>query len=117
LGAYEFLALNGRGREQRGVLEGDSARQVRQLLRERGLSALEVAPVSGQAGKDRPQSQRYTLPTAELVVMTRQLATLARAGLPIGEVLATVRRPGTLRCPGRPSARLPPILPRDSRRR
>jgi len=90
LGAYEFLALNGRGREQRGVLEGDSARQVRQLLRERGLSALEVAPVSGQAGNERPQRQRYTLPTAELVVMTRQLATLARAGLPIGEVLATV---------------------------
>ncbi len=90
MGAYEYLALNGRGREQRGVLEGDSARQVRQLLRERDLSALEVSPIAGTAGREQHQGSRQTLPVAELVVMTRQLATLARAGIPIGEVLATV---------------------------
>lgn len=88
--AYEFLALNDRGRERRGVLEGDSARQVRQQLRERGLSALEVTPVTDARPGRVPRGQRVALPTTELVIMTRQLATLARAGVPVGEVLATV---------------------------
>lgn len=99
MGAYEYLALNGRGREQRGVLEGDSARQVRQLLRERGLNALAVAPVSGGA-RQTAAGGRDTIPVAELVVLTRQLATLARAGLPVGEILGTVAEQT-----GRPSAR------------
>jgi general secretion pathway protein F len=99
VGAYEYLALNGRGREQRGVLEGDSARQVRQLLRERGLNALAVAPVSGGA-RQTTAGARDTIPVVELVVLTRQLATLARAGLPVGEILGTVAEQT-----GRPSAR------------
>ena len=101
MGAYEYLALTGRGREQRGVLEGDSARHVRQQLRERGLSTLEVNPVSGRTSESRAPTHRDRVPIAELVVATRQLATLARAGLPVGEVLGTVAeqssRPATRR--------------------
>jgi general secretion pathway protein F len=101
VGAYEYLALTGRGREQRGVLEGDSARHVRQQLRERGLSTLEVNPVSGRTSESRAPTHRDRVPIAELVVATRQLATLARAGLPVGEVLGTVAeqssRPATRR--------------------
>lgn len=99
MGAYEYHALNGHGREQRGVLEGDSARQVRQLLRERGLNALAVAPVRGGT-RQTAAGARDTIPVAELVVLTRQLATLARAGLPVGEILGTVAEQT-----GRPSAR------------
>lgn len=99
MGAYEYHALNDRGREQRGVLEGDSARQVRQLLRERGLNALAVAPVRGSA-RQTAAGARDTIPVAELVVLTRQLATLARAGLPVGEILGTVAEQT-----GRPSTR------------
>jgi general secretion pathway protein F len=99
VGAYEYHALNGHGREQRGVLEGDSARQVRQLLRERGLNALAVAPVRGSA-RQTAAGARDTIPVAELVVLTRQLATLARAGLPVGEILGTVAEQT-----GRPSTR------------
>jgi general secretion pathway protein F len=42
MAAYEYLALDTRGRQQKGVLEADSSRQVRQLLRERHLMPLEV---------------------------------------------------------------------------
>ncbi|HEY5788993.1 MAG TPA: type II secretion system protein GspF, partial [Gammaproteobacteria bacterium] len=86
MAAFEYLALDERGRETRGILDGDSARHVRQLLRERGLSALEVAPVTGRqgAGGGAP-GPRARLPGSEVVLFTRQLATLARAGLPIDE--------------------------------
>ena len=45
MAAFEYIALDGRGRQQKGVLEGDSARQVRQLLRDKQLSPLQVEPV------------------------------------------------------------------------
>ena len=34
MGAFEYVAVDVAGRERKGVLEGDTARQVRQLLRE-----------------------------------------------------------------------------------
>lgn len=45
MAAFEYIALDARGRQHKGVLEGDSARQVRQLLREKRLSPLQVEPV------------------------------------------------------------------------
>lgn len=45
MAAFEYIALDPRGRQHKGVLEGDSPRQVRQLLREKRLSPLQVEPV------------------------------------------------------------------------
>lgn len=42
MAAFEYLALDNKGRQQKGVLEADSARQVRQILRERQLAPLDV---------------------------------------------------------------------------
>ncbi|MCH7744345.1 MAG: type II secretion system protein GspF, partial [Proteobacteria bacterium] len=42
MAAFEYTALNTRGREEKGVLEADSSRQVRQMLRDKGLAPLEV---------------------------------------------------------------------------
>ena len=46
MAAFEYLALNARGREEKGVLEADGVRQVRQLLRDKGLTPLSVNPTS-----------------------------------------------------------------------
>jgi general secretion pathway protein F len=70
------------------VLEADSARQVRQLLRERQLAPLEV-----RATRVREQAERGRFSLArglsarDLALVTRQLATLVQAALPIEEAL------------------------------
>ena len=44
--AFEYLALTPAGKEERGILEADAPRQVRQLLRNRELVPLEVNEVA-----------------------------------------------------------------------
>lgn len=43
--AYQFTALDAAGKQQKGVLEGDSARQIRQQLRDKALIPVSVDPV------------------------------------------------------------------------
>lgn len=92
--AFEYTALRPNGRKTRGVLEGDTERQVRQQLRARELTPLEVRPVEEREGRDRgPRLRGGThLGAADLALMTRQIATLVQSGSPLAEVLATVAR-------------------------
>lgn len=94
--AFEYTALKATGREEHGVVEGDNARQVRQILRERGLTPLQVAEVAEQA-----PSARRGMPTlrrgrgmraGDLALLTRQLATLVRSGSTLEEALSTAAR-------------------------
>jgi len=87
--AFAFQALDSEGRTQRGVLQGDTARAVRGLLRERGLNPLMVEEVSGSEASPL-RMRRRGLSGAELALLTRQLATLVGAGLPIDEALAAL---------------------------
>jgi len=90
--AFEYQALDNRGRTRKGVEEGDSARQVRARLREQGLTPMQVEQVAERrSGRRRPLLERGVKPL-ELSLATRQMATLARAGMPIDEVLGTVAR-------------------------
>lgn len=89
--AYEFTALDARGRQEKGLLEGDTPRQVRSLLRERGLTPLSVQEVAEtQAARGGSMFQRGGWSHTDLTLFTRQLATLARSGLPLDEALAAV---------------------------
>ena len=96
MAAFEYQALNERGREEKGVLEADSVRQVRQLLRDKGLTPLDVNPtrrVEKQAGPALLQNIfKPTLSISERALVTRQLATLIGASLPVEEALLAVSR-------------------------
>lgn len=92
MAAFSYKAVNARGRNVSGVLEGDNARQVRQQLREKGLIPTEVDQV---AEKQRSKSSGFNLfkpriSAAELALLTRQLATLVESALPIEEALLAV---------------------------
>lgn len=90
MGAYQYVAVDTGGKEHKGVLEGDTARHVRQMLRERQLLPLEVDEVEKRERSARSFSLRRGVGTLELALVTRQLATLVRAGLPLEEALSAV---------------------------
>ncbi len=91
MGAFEYVALDGAGKEKKGVLEGDTARQVRQLLRERSLLPLQVTEsAEKEAKRQRTIGLKGSLSAQDLALFTRQLATLVQAGLPLEESLLAV---------------------------
>jgi general secretion pathway protein F len=92
MGAFEYTAVDVSGRERKGVLEGDTARQVRQLLREQSLLPVSVNEVAQTEIKRRKTkiSFRRGISAGDLSLMTRQLATLVHAGLPLEEALQAV---------------------------
>ncbi|MEH6490546.1 type II secretion system inner membrane protein GspF [Halopseudomonas sp.] len=90
--AFEYVALDNAGRTRKGVEEGDSPRQVRGRLRDQGLTPMSVSQVAESSSRLRMPSMQKRIKPLELSLATRQMATLARAGLPIEEVLGTVAR-------------------------
>ncbi|HDY99670.1 MAG TPA: type II secretion system protein GspF [Pseudomonas sabulinigri] len=90
--AFEYVALDNAGRTKKGVEEGDSPRQVRTRLRDQGLTPMSVNQVAERSSVLRMPVMQKRIKPLELSLATRQMATLARAGLPIEEVLGTVAR-------------------------
>jgi len=92
MGAFEYIALDAQGRERKGLIEGDTPKHVRQLLRDKQLLPVEIqetAQREQRKGKT-PRLWRRGLSTLDLALLTRQLATLLRSGLPLEETLAAV---------------------------
>ena len=91
MGAFEYTAVDTQGRERKGVLEGDTPRQVRQLLREQQLLPVTVAEVV-QTESRRQEGFQFArgVSATDLALLTRQLATLVRSGLPLEESLLAV---------------------------
>lgn len=96
MGAFEYQALDQRGRTRKGVSQGDSARQVRQVLRDQGLVPLSVTGVEeerlagGGSAHASATRKRARIGTGELAVITRQFATLLDSGLTIEETLTAL---------------------------
>jgi general secretion pathway protein F len=91
MAAFDYVALDQRGRKQKGVLEADSSRQMRQLLRDRGLTPLTI---EASSAKQQQQQKSFSnllashISVKELALFTRQLATLVQASLPLEEALS-----------------------------
>jgi len=93
--AFQYAALDAQGRTHKGLLEGDTPRQVRQLLRERGFNPLEVEEVAGDRRQSHGGRRLFLgkrISATELALVTRQLATLVNSGLPLEEALGAVAR-------------------------
>src|SRR5690554_3819965 len=87
MAAFVYRAVDTNGKQQKGVLEADSSRQVRQQLRDKGWIPLSVEVTTQKAKNEGVFSRSPRLSVPELALITRQLATLIQAGLPIDESL------------------------------
>jgi len=94
MGAFEYVAVDPAGRERKGVLEGDTPRQVRQQLREQNLLPVSVQEVVEQeverSGRRMQFKFQRGLSALDLSLITRQLATLVKSSLPLEEALLAV---------------------------
>jgi general secretion pathway protein F len=95
--AYTFEALDAKGATQKGLIDADTARSARSMLRARSLVPILVEPAMGSSGSGSSSSglnmtiwaSRIFNATA-LSVWTRQLAGLVAAGLPLERALAAL---------------------------
>ncbi len=92
MAAFEYKAIDAKGKNKKGILEADTAKQVRQQLREKGLVPLEVNQASqkeksGQAGFSLFKAK---ISANDLALITRQLSTLVGSALTIEAALLAV---------------------------
>lgn len=59
MAAFEYRALDGRGKEKKGILEADTAKQVRQLLRDQKLTPLESCQLLKMINKFEVKKRHY----------------------------------------------------------
>ena len=93
MAAFAYKAINAKGKNTSGVLEGDNARQIRQQLREKGLVPMEVEQVAEKSSGSSSggfQLFKPRISANDLALLTRQLATLIESALPIEEALLAV---------------------------
>jgi len=90
MSAFEYTALDVSGKKLKGVVEGDAPRQVRQQLRDQGLTPLTVDEVRQRTKSDEQKTFSRGISSTELAVFTRQLATLVGSGMPLEETLEAV---------------------------
>ncbi len=95
--AFTFEALDAQGGTRKGVLEGESARVVRGLLRAQSLVPLNVEPVVGDSsngstsgGINRTLFASRVFNTTGLSIWTRQIAGLVTSGLPLERALTAL---------------------------
>lgn len=90
MAAFEYIALDHQGKQHKGTLEADSGRQVRQMLRDKQWTPLSVNTLTErkqQGEEGRGIFFRRGISAIELATVTRQLATLIQAAMPIEEAL------------------------------
>jgi len=93
MAAFEYIALDPKGREQKGIIEGDNPRQVRQMLRDKDMMPLQIETAANREKKQQDKPVRVSgrsISATDLALFTRQLATLVRAAIPLDEALSAV---------------------------
>ena len=88
MAAFEYEALDAAGKRTRGLLSADSEAAARKELRRRRLAPLSVSRASEKGAGANPVANLFKpggLSEDDLTGVTRQLATLIDAGMPVEE--------------------------------
>jgi len=87
VGAFRWEAVDAQGRLRSGMLDADTPRGVRERLRAQGLTP---TAVDASADDDARRRESVRLPSGQVSLATRQLATLAQSGMPLDQALGAV---------------------------
>lgn len=93
MAAFEYIALDKSGKQKKGILEGDTPRQIRQLLRDKQMIPLEVESVNAnnkQKSASGGKLFQTKISASDLALITRQIATLIKAAIPVEETIRAV---------------------------
>lgn len=96
MAAFEYRALDSKGKERKGLLEADTAKQVRQQLRDKGMMPLAVDLAASQEKASAAKTGAFSglfkakISTSDLALITRQLATLIQSALPVEAAVMAV---------------------------
>lgn len=94
--AFEYIALDTAGKRAKGFLNADSEVAARRELRRRKLAPLEVGraeeKAASRSGSSLSLLPAHGLSRRDLMVFTRQFASLVEAGIPVEEALALLSR-------------------------
>ena len=91
MAVFRYEALNAQGKTVKGSMEADSPRAARNQMRMQGMTPIEVVEV-GSAKMTGKKAGRFDreLSNREVVLMTRQLASLLQARLALAQALAAL---------------------------
>jgi len=93
MATYAYTARDRDGNARQGVIDAQTLNDARELVRTRELFVVTIAPKTGQSGGAGLFSRRKRkVKIGDLVIMSRQFATLFRAGISIVECLNAVSR-------------------------
>ncbi|WP_261885089.1 type II secretion system inner membrane protein GspF [Vibrio pomeroyi] len=92
MAAFEYKALDAKGKSKKGSIEADNARQARQRLKEQGLMPVEMTEAKAKTAKGSTPSTSFKrgISTPDLALITRQISTLVQSGMPLEECLKAV---------------------------
>lgn len=94
MAAFEYVALDTAGKQKKGIMEADTPRQIRQLLKEKNLIPIDVESVNKRekegGSSNQSRSSKLKISAADLALITRQIATLIRAAIPVEETIKAV---------------------------
>ena len=90
---FEYRGLTKDGKNTKGVVDSDSVRTARIKLRKEGIFITDISDkkrTSGTGKKKTDVISKKKVPIRELSLMTRQLATLLKANIPLVDSLGAV---------------------------
>ena len=92
MAAFEYKALDSKGKHKKGSIEADNARQARQRLKEQGLIPVDMTEAKAKSAKSSGQSTGFKrgISTPDLALITRQISTRVQSGMPLEECLKAV---------------------------
>ena len=86
---FEYKAIDANGKKNTGFIESDTEKSARQQLQSQQLTLLEVSKSQRKLGRANTWFEAK-LSVADTAIITRQLASLLQAAIPIDEALKTI---------------------------